>query len=201
MFFHRTRKSPRVCRLQKTAWSRGLNIPSLEKSGHPQTICVDKDSCGPPRAAVKTTRTSDGTQRIKTGVGCPLSWAQSSSGMMWQTHLCGPCPRAANSLNSLVSESHQESTFWTKVLSCLVELCECWLSLKRQSFIYAIMNLPEWTLVSCPGLYNSPTPPPDLLFETAHEGHLKRNFQVPKHWQCIRVLSVTNSVKTHFDLV
>lgn len=125
-----------------TAESRGLNIPSLVMSGHPQTICVDKESCRPPRAAVKTTRTSGGTQRIKTGVGCPLNWAQSSSGMMWQHTSAAP---ALGLLIHWPWNSTREFAFWTNVLSCLVEVCECWLSPKPQSFIYATMNSPEWT--------------------------------------------------------
>lgn len=50
---------------------RGSNKPTLENSGHPQTICADKETCGRPRAAVKTTRTSDGALKIKSGIGFP----------------------------------------------------------------------------------------------------------------------------------
>lgn len=46
-------------------------MPTLEKGGHPRTICVDKESSGPPRAATKIAGTWEETLRRKSGIGSP----------------------------------------------------------------------------------------------------------------------------------
>ena len=74
-----------------TAGSKGSNMPTLEKGGHPWTIYVDKESSGPPRAATKIAGTWEevGSPTQLGGIGPPtqlgitIVWNDVADTHMW----------------------------------------------------------------------------------------------------------------------